>query len=358
MKKIGFIDFYLSEWHANNYPQWIRECCEKNHLEYEVAYAWGEEEISLRDGKTNTDWCRENGVTMCSTIEECCEKSDVLLILAPSTPEKHLPYAKIALSYKKPTYIDKTFAPDLAQAKEIFSIAAKYGTPVFSTSALRYADELKDVEGARSLITTGDLYGRRFCYETLPMELDPFDWEAFETDPTPFWVTCTRVATGEAEYFLCGEDRMKNLDIFCASASMPLVSRKVILDGKEYLDGGLADSVPLGFMEKKGFERNVVILTQPRAYRKERSSALALSALLYGKKSALYRCLETRHERYNAQREEIFRREREGRVLVIAPDEPLPVGRIEKDAEKLRLCHRIGYETAKKQMDAVKAFLL
>jgi len=92
---------------------------------------------------------------MCSTIEECCEKSDVLLILAPSTPEKHLPYAKIALSYKKPTYIDKTFAPNLAQAKEIFSIAAKYGTPVFSTSALRYADELKDVEGARSLITTG-----------------------------------------------------------------------------------------------------------------------------------------------------------------------------------------------------------
>lgn len=210
----------------------------------------------------------------------------------------------------------------------------------------------------RSLITTGDLYGRRFCYETLPMELDPFDWEAFETDPTPFWVTCTRVETGEAEYFLCGEDRMKNLDIFCASASMPLVSRKVILDEKEYLDGGLADSVPLGFMEKKGFERNVVILTQPRAYRKERSTALALSALLYGKKSALYRCLETRHERYNAQREEIFRREREGRVLVIAPDEPLPVGRIEKDAEKLRLCHRIGYETAKKQMDAVKAFLL
>jgi len=155
MKKIGFIDFYLSEWHANNYPQWIRECCEKNGLEYEVAYAWGEEEISLRDGKSNTDWCRENGVTMCSTIEECCEKSDVLLILAPSTPEKHLPYAKIALSYKKPTYIDKTFAPNLAQAKEIFSIAAKYGTPVFSTSALRYADELKDVEGARSLITTG-----------------------------------------------------------------------------------------------------------------------------------------------------------------------------------------------------------
>lgn len=155
MKKIGFIDFYLSEWHANNYPAWIRECCAENGLEYELAYAWGELEISQRDGKSNTQWCEEQGVTMCATIEECCEKSDVLLILAPSTPEKHLPYAKIVLSYGKPTYIDKTFAPDLAQAKEIFSIAEQYGTPVFSTSALRYANELEAVAGARALITTG-----------------------------------------------------------------------------------------------------------------------------------------------------------------------------------------------------------
>ncbi len=169
MKKIGFIDYYLSEWHANNYPAWIRECCEKNGLEYEIAYAWGEEEVSLRDGKTNTQWCQENGVTMCSTIEECCEKSDVLLILAPSTPEKHLPYAKIALSYGKPTYIDKTFAPNLAEAKEILSIAAKYGTPVFSTSALRYADELKEFAGARALITTG---GGRAAEEYIVHQLE------------------------------------------------------------------------------------------------------------------------------------------------------------------------------------------
>lgn len=209
----------------------------------------------------------------------------------------------------------------------------------------------------RSLVTTGDLYGRKFCYETLPMELDPFDWDNWEQDPTPFWVTCTHVKTGEARNFLCDGDRMKNLDIFCASASMPLVSKKVVLDGEEYLDGGLADSVPLGFMEQQGFERNVVILTQPRAYRKERSSALPIAAMLYGKNSALYKCLESRHDRYNAQREEIFRREGEGKVFVIAPDGPLPVGRIEKDPEKLRLCHRIGYETATKQMDALKAFL-
>ena len=210
----------------------------------------------------------------------------------------------------------------------------------------------------RSLITTGDLYGRKFCYEDLPDRLDPFDWERFEKDPTPFWVTCTRVETGKAEYFLCDGDRKRTMQIFCASASMPLVSRKVMIGGEAYLDGGLADSVPLGFMEERGFAKNVVILTQPRTYQKEASSALPLAALLYGKNSGLYRCMENRHLAYNAQREEIFQREKEGKALVIAPTEPLPVSRIEKDPEKLCLCHRIGYETAKKQMDAVKAFLL
>ncbi len=209
----------------------------------------------------------------------------------------------------------------------------------------------------RSLITTGDLYGRKFCYEALPMELDPFDWETWEKDPTPFWVACTHVESGEARVFLCDENRTRNMDIFCASASMPLVSRKVVLDGEEYLDGGLADSIPLAFMEEKGFAKNVVILTQPRDYKKERSSALPLAALVYGKKSGLYKCLESRHLHYNARREEIFRGEKEGTVFVIAPDEALPVGRIEKDPEKLRAAHRIGYQTAKKQMDAIKEFL-
>lgn len=153
--KIGFIDYYLSEWHANNYPAWIREICERDGLDYEIAYAWGEIETSLRDGKTNTEWARENGVELCATMEEVCEKSDVLLILAPSNPEKHLEYAKVALRYGKRTYIDKTFTPCEADAKEIFAIADQYGATVFSTSALRYAAELDEMKGACNLITTG-----------------------------------------------------------------------------------------------------------------------------------------------------------------------------------------------------------
>lgn len=155
MKKIGFIDYYLSEWHADNYPNWIKEANAALGTDYQVAYGWAELDVSPRDGVTTAQWCEKFGVTPCATLEEICEKSDVLLILAPSDPEKHLPYAKVALTYGKPTYIDKTFAPDLAEAKEMFAIAAAHSTPLFSSSALRYATELDSVEGCYRIMTTG-----------------------------------------------------------------------------------------------------------------------------------------------------------------------------------------------------------
>jgi len=147
MKTIGFVDYYISEWHANNYPIWIKEICEKTGKEYCVKYAWAEEYVSPVDGRNTDEWCEEFGCEKCETIEELCEKCDYILVLAPSNPEKHLGYAKEVLKYKKNTYIDKTFAPDYDEAKEIFDIAEKYGTKFFSSSALRYATELDDFEG-------------------------------------------------------------------------------------------------------------------------------------------------------------------------------------------------------------------
>jgi hypothetical protein len=155
MKTIGLIDYYISEWHANNYPIWIREICEKNGAQFEVKYAWAETDVSPVDGKTTDQWCEEFGVEKCASIDELCEKSDYIIVLAPSNPEKHLGYAKEALKYKKNTYIDKTFAPDYATAKEIFDIAKEYGTRFFSTSALRYGTELNDLVGSKNIVTTG-----------------------------------------------------------------------------------------------------------------------------------------------------------------------------------------------------------
>lgn len=160
MKKIGFVDYYLSEWHANNYPAWIREACAEKGLDYEIAYAWAELDASPLDGVTTDQWCAQFGVTRCQTLEELCERSDVILVLAPTNPEKHLLYARVILPYGKRTYIDKTFAPDLAGAKEIFALAERYHTPFFSTSALRYATELAEYPGGKHLSTTGS--GRTF----------------------------------------------------------------------------------------------------------------------------------------------------------------------------------------------------
>ena len=93
MKKIGFVDYYISEWHANNYPNWIKEACEKNGFSYEVAYAWAEEYVSPVDGRNTDEWCRDFGVTRCESIKELCDRCDAVVILAPSNPEKHLAYA-------------------------------------------------------------------------------------------------------------------------------------------------------------------------------------------------------------------------------------------------------------------------
>ena len=154
MKKIGFVDFYISEWHANNYVGWIAQANEVLGTDFQVAYAWAELDTSPLDQVTTAQWCEKFGVEQCQTIEELCEKSDYIIVLAPSDPDKHLPYAKKVLPYGKRTYIDKTFAPDYATAKKIFDIAQQYGTPFFSSSALRYAEELKGVGPVNSLFLT------------------------------------------------------------------------------------------------------------------------------------------------------------------------------------------------------------
>lgn len=144
MKTIGFVDYYISEWHANNYPAWIKKANEELGYEFTVKYAWAEKNVSEVDGRTTDEWCKEYGIEKCDSIEELCEKSDYILILAPSDPEKHLGYSEKVLSYGKNTYIDKTFAPDYQTAEKIFDLGKKYGSKFFSTSALRYASELTE----------------------------------------------------------------------------------------------------------------------------------------------------------------------------------------------------------------------
>lgn len=143
MKKIGFVDYFLSEWHANNYPEWIRQNVrQKGREEIDVCFAYAALERSPYDNVTTDEWCAKNNVHRVDSIEELCEKSDYIVILSPDNPEYHLEYAEKVFKSGKPVYIDKTFAPDLATAKKIVGLAEKYNAPFYSSSALRFASEL------------------------------------------------------------------------------------------------------------------------------------------------------------------------------------------------------------------------
>ena len=155
MKKIGFVDYYLSEWHANKYPAWIEEASAELGLDLKLAYCWAELDVSPLDNVTTDEWCEKYGAEKCETLEELCEKSDYIVVLAPKDPEKHLGYAETVLKYGKRTYIDKTFAPDLETAKKIFALGEKYGADFFSTSALRYSEELGEVESPTNIMVMG-----------------------------------------------------------------------------------------------------------------------------------------------------------------------------------------------------------
>ena len=141
MKTIGFVDYYLDEWHANNYPRWIRES--EFAGRFDVTLAW--QEIQPEGKRTLEEWCREQQVTPAASLAQVVEECDCLVVLSPDNPERHEDLCDRPLRSGKPVYVDKTFAPDLATAKRLFAKAERHGTPMYSTSALRYVENLEQV---------------------------------------------------------------------------------------------------------------------------------------------------------------------------------------------------------------------
>ena len=208
----------------------------------------------------------------------------------------------------------------------------------------------------RSLLKTGDLYGADFCYRELPDILDPFDRKAYRENPVRFYAGATDVATGECVFHLCEDGGEEDMRWFRASASMPLVSRPVSIDGRLYLDGGIADAVPYQYMEDLGYNHNVIILTQPRGYRKKQSNNLLMNLALR-KYPKLREAMRNRPEMYNRQMEELDRKEDEKQALVIRPPEPLRIGHIEKNPEELERVYQIGRKEAESRLEEVKDWL-
>lgn len=139
--KIGFIDYYLDEWHANAYPGWFRQI----DPSMEVSYAYAMID-SPKGGLTTDEWCERNNVQRCFSIDELVEKSDVITILSPDNCEFHEALCQIPLRSGKRVYIDKTFAPNAEIGQRIFDLANKFHTPCYSTSALRFAKEYLELD--------------------------------------------------------------------------------------------------------------------------------------------------------------------------------------------------------------------
>lgn len=211
--------------------------------------------------------------------------------------------------------------------------------------------------GLRVLLKEGNFYSKQFCYEDVPLIYDVFDFDTYERDPMDFYVVATDVDTGKAEYHILADRNDHGFEWIRASASMPLVSRMVEIDGRKYLDGALADSIPVQFFESIGYDRNIVILTQPLGFRKKRDPLYPLMKQYYRKYPKLVEAIATRHEVYNASLDHIAQQEKNGHLLVIRPLEKLPIGRTDNDPDKLRQVYETGRSIAEHRIKEIKEFL-
>ena len=225
--------------------------------------------------------------------------------------------------------------------------------------AIRYNTRFaKDARysGLKSLLTTGDYFNAQFGYHIVPYQYDLFDVAAFEQNPMEFMVVCTDVLTGQAVYHKMDRVDYDELEWLRASASMPLASKVVEVAGHKLLDGGVADSIPLAYFESIGYDRNVVILTQPEGYVKHRTKLMPLMRIGLRRYPEMIQAMDRRYLMYNRELEFVHQAEREGRCLVIRPDEKLPIGHISHDPEEMKRVYQIGREMGDRYIERIKAF--
>lgn len=205
---------------------------------------------------------------------------------------------------------------------------------------------------------THTLLDMDMVFEKYPEEIYPFDFEMYFQSPIQCEMVVTNCITGKAEYLSEHSNPKRLMNICRASSSMPLVTKIVYVDGKPYLDGGLADSIPLIHSLKTGHSRNVVVLTRKKGYRKKTGRGKnRLYEAAYGKEYPnLVRCMANRARSYNKIMDYIEKWESEGKIFVIRP-EMEPVARLERDTEKLENFYQHGYDTMEEEFEKMKWFL-
>jgi len=208
-----------------------------------------------------------------------------------------------------------------------------------------------------SLLTTGDMVGKDFCYNDIPWKLDPFDNETFKNSKTEFYIVVANVETGESEYVRITDLKDPvQMEYLRASASMPIVSKIVEINGKKLLDGGMTDSIPLRAFENMGYERNVVVATRPDSYVKE-DEQMVLTSLMYNNYPKFVSAIRYRAKMYNDEKAYILLQEQLGNVFFIRPEQELDITRTDTDPEHLESVYQIGRSDAEKRLTELKSFL-
>ena len=225
--------------------------------------------------------------------------------------------------------------------------------------ALRYNKNLVNdwrYSSLASLLTTGDYFGGDYAYHYVPRHIDYFDVDTFSKNPMEFWVVCTNVDTGKAEYKRLTEVDYDSLEYIRASASMPIAARIVTVDGKKMLDGGIADSIPLRFFQQQGYEKNLVVLTQPAGYVKRRSPLMPLMRMWLRRHPRIVQALEDRPAMYNAELNYVKEEESKGKTLVLRPRNKLTIEHISHNPDDMQMTYDQGREVALEHLEEIKAF--
>ena len=210
--------------------------------------------------------------------------------------------------------------------------------------------------GLKSFIKTGVLYNKEFAYGIVPTILDPFDTKTFKENPIRFTLVCTDIHTGKPIYHEIENGDATDIEWIRASASIPIVSKPVKLDGYELLDGGVSDSIPVDWMLERS-SKTVVVLTRDKSYRKKPMKYINLLKKAFKEYPKLQKALENRHIVYNETLDRIEQLEREGRIFVIRPSKPIACAMIEKDPNHLQEIYDVGRKDALNYLNDLKEYL-
>lgn len=201
--------------------------------------------------------------------------------------------------------------------------------------------------GLKKLLLTGNIMDFDLLFDKFPNEIIPYDYEAYAQCKERYEMVTTSCVTGEACYYDEKLSPERIIDIVRASSSLPFVCPIAYVDGEPMLDGGIADSIPIERARALGYDRNVVVLTRNRGYRKPDKKGV-VPPLMYRKYPALRESIANRNKLYNTQLELIERLEDEGEIVVIRPEKPIVVDRMERDVTKLLDLYNEGYDCASK----------